>query len=152
MNEIVQNMNSPENTRADKKIRKSKELIEEINDKLILLEDEELDLPSKFDEANAELALESMKEIFDRYEENEEDITIFSNKVGNIKEYWLKSEDWLGFIFNNRDLSTITDSINRLQAYTKNNDYDNAIAELAMLQQYSTENSHIMGFNFKNIF
>ena len=72
--EIVQNMNSPENTRADKKIKKSKELIEEINDKLILLEDEELDLPSKFDEANAELALESMKEIFDKYEENEEDI------------------------------------------------------------------------------
>ena len=74
MNEIVQNMNSLENTRADKKIKKSKELIEEINDKLILLEDEELDLPSKFDEANAELALESMKEIFDKYEENEEDI------------------------------------------------------------------------------
>lgn len=86
------------------------------------------------------------------YEENEDDITRFSNKVGNIKEYWLNCEDWLGFIFNNRDLSTITDSINRLQAFTKNNDYDNAIAELAMLEQYSTENSHIMGFNFKNIF
>ena len=86
------------------------------------------------------------------YEDHEDDITLFSNKVGNIKEYWLKCEDWLGFIFNNRDLSTITDSINRLQAYTKNNDYDNAIAELAMLEQYSTENSHIMGFNFKNIF
>ena len=91
----------------------------------------------------------SIMGLYKEYEENEEDITIFSNKVGNIKEYWLKSEDWLGFIFNNRDLSTITDSINRLQAYTKNNDYDNAIAELAMLQQYSTENSHIMGFNFK---
>ena len=94
----------------------------------------------------------SIMGLYKEYEENEEDITIFSSKVGNIKEYWLKSEDWLGFIFNNRDLSTITDSINRLQAYTKNNDYDNAIAELAMLQQYSTENSHIMGFNFKNIF
>ena len=90
--------------------------------------------------------------LYREYEENQNDITLFSNKVGNMKEYWLKSEDWLGFIFNNRDLSTITDSINRLQAYTKNNDYDNAIAELAMLQQYSTENSHIMGFNFKNIF
>ena len=90
--------------------------------------------------------------LYKEYEENETDITKFSNKVGNIKEYWLESEDWLGFIFNNRDLSTITDSINRLQAYTKKNDYDNAIAELAMLQQYSTENSHIMGFNFKNIF
>lgn len=86
------------------------------------------------------------------YEENEDDITIFSSKIGNLKEYWMQKEYWLGFIFNNRDLSTITDSINRLEAYTKNNDYDNAIAELAMLRQYSTENSHIMGFNFKNIF
>jgi len=86
------------------------------------------------------------------YEENEDDITVFSNKIGNIKEYWIEKEDWLGFIFNNRDLNTITDSINRLQAYTKNNDYDNAIAELAILKQYSTENSHIMGFNLKNIF
>lgn len=85
MNEIVQNMNSPENTRADKKIRKSKELIEEINDKLILLEDEELDLPSKFDEANAELALESMKEIFDRYEENEEDIETLEEWIEETK-------------------------------------------------------------------
>ncbi len=85
------------------------------------------------------------------YEENEDNIKQFSSKVGNIKEYWLENEDWLGFIFNNRDLSTITDSINRLQAFTKNNDYDNAIAELAMLRQYSTENSHIMGFNLKNI-
>ncbi len=90
--------------------------------------------------------------LYKEYEENEEDIKKFSSKVGNIKEYWLEQEDWLGFIFNNRDLSTITDSINRLQAYTKNNDYDNAIAELSMLEQYSTENSHIMGFNFKNIF
>ena len=90
--------------------------------------------------------------LYKEYEENEDNIKQFSSKVGNIKEYWLDSEDWLGFIFNNRDLSTITDSINRLQAYTKNNDYDNAIAELSMLEQYSTENSHIMGFNFKNIF
>ena len=85
MNEIVQNMNSPENTRADKKIKKSKELIEEINDKLILLEDEELDLPSKFDEANAELALESMKEIFDRYEENEDDIETLEEWIEETK-------------------------------------------------------------------
>lgn len=74
MKEIVENMDSAENTRASKKVVKSKELIEEINDKLILLEDEELDLPDRLAEANAELALESMSEIFDRYEENCEDI------------------------------------------------------------------------------
>lgn len=74
MQEIMQNMNSPENSRADKKVRKSKELIEEINDKLVLLEDEELDMPTKLEEANAELALESMKEMLDKYDENLEDI------------------------------------------------------------------------------
>ena len=74
MNEIMENMDSPENSRASKKVLKSKELIEEINDKLILLEDEELDIPDKLAEANAELAFESMREIFDKYEENAEDI------------------------------------------------------------------------------
>ena len=86
MNEIVRNMNSPENSRADKKIRKSKELIEEINNKLILLEDEELDLPGKFEEANAELALESMKEIFDKYEENQEDIETLEEWIEETRE------------------------------------------------------------------
>jgi len=74
MQEIVQNMDSPENSRAEKKIRKSKELIEEINDKLILLEDEELDIPSNMADINAELALESMSVILDSFEENEEEI------------------------------------------------------------------------------
>ena len=74
MQEIMENMDSPENSRASKKVVKSRELIEEINDKLILLEDEELDLPDRLDEANAELALESMREIFDRYEDNRDDI------------------------------------------------------------------------------
>ena len=86
MNEIVRNMNSPENSRADKKIRKSKELIEEINNKLILLEDEELDLPGKFEEANAELSLESMKEIFDKYEENQEDIETLEEWIEETRE------------------------------------------------------------------
>ena len=85
------------------------------------------------------------------FELNEDNITIYYNRIGNIKEYWQKKEDWLCFLFNNRDLSVITDSINRLQAYTKNNDYDNAIAELAVLKEYSTENCHIMGYNLKNV-
>lgn len=86
-----------------------------------------------------------------QYELNEENITEYYNKVGDIKEYWEENEDWLCFLFNHRDLSTITDSINRLQAYTRNNDFDNAIAELAILRDYSTQNCHIMGFNIHNI-
>lgn len=85
------------------------------------------------------------------YELNEEDISKYYNKVSNIKEYWLEKERWLCFLFNHRDLSVITDSINRLQVYTKNNDYDNAIAELALLKDYSSQNCHIMGFNINNV-
>ena len=86
-----------------------------------------------------------------QYELNEDDITQFYDKVSDIKEYWTEQEEWLCFLFNHRDLSTITDSINRLQSYTRNNDFDNAVAELAILKDYSTENCHIMGYNIHNI-
>ena len=85
MQEIVMNMDSPENSRATKKVLKSKELIEEINDKLILLEDEELDIPDKLDEVNAELALESMSEIFDKYEENNEDLEALQEWINDTR-------------------------------------------------------------------
>lgn len=93
----------------------------------------------------------SVIDLRQQYELNEDNISQYFNKVSDIKEYWSEQEDWLCYLFNHRDLSTITDSINRLQAYTKNNDYDNAIAELAILQDYSTQNCHIMGFNIHNI-
>lgn len=86
-----------------------------------------------------------------RYESNQSDITIFYDELGDLKEYWERQENWLCFVFNHRDLSTITDSINRLIPYTKNNDYDNAICELSLLKEYSTKSYHIMGFNIHNI-
>ena len=85
------------------------------------------------------------------FELNEEDITIFYDDIGDIKEFWEEKEGWLCFIFNHRDLSVITDSINRLRAYTKNNDYDNSIAELSLLKEYFSKSYHIMGFNIHNI-
>lgn len=86
-----------------------------------------------------------------QFELNEEDITIFYDEIGDIKEFWEDREGWLCFLFNHRDLSVITDSINRLRAYTKNNDFDNALAEFAVLKEYSTKSYHIMGFNIHNI-
>lgn len=86
------------------------------------------------------------------YELHEDNITIYYDKISDVKEFWLENEDWLCYLFNHRDLSVITDSINRLQIYTKNNDYDNAIVELALLKEYSSENCHIMGYNLKNVF
>ena len=86
-----------------------------------------------------------------QYELNEDDITIFYDEIGDVKEFWEEKEGWLCFLFNHRDLSVITDSINRLRAYTKNNDFDNALAEFALLKEYSTKSYHIMGFNIHNI-
>lgn len=85
------------------------------------------------------------------YETHSSDITIYYDELGDLKEYWERQENWLCYIFNHRDLSTITDSINRLIPYTKNNDYDNAICELSLLKEYSTKSYHIMGFNIHNI-
>lgn len=85
MQEIMINMDSPESSRANKKVMKSRELIEEINDKLILLEDEELDIPDKLKEANAELALETMSEIFDKYEDNCDDIESLNQWINDTR-------------------------------------------------------------------
>lgn len=89
--------------------------------------------------------------LYDKYEEDNDDITIYYDEITLVKEYWEENEKWLCFLFNHRDLSTITDSINKLQAYTKNNDYDNSVAELSLLREYSTKSYHIMGFNIHNI-
>ena len=90
--------------------------------------------------------------LYSKYVDQENDITIFVDDIDNLKDYWEKQENWLCFLFNHRDLSTITDSLNRLNAYTQNNDYDNAICELSLLKEYSSESHHVMGFNIKNIF
>ena len=74
MREIMNNMDAKENSRASKKVTKSKELIEDINEQLILLEDKELNVPGSIDYANAQLAFQSIEEVFDKLEENDEDI------------------------------------------------------------------------------
>jgi len=89
--------------------------------------------------------------LYSKYEEVEDNITIFVDDVDNLMDYWEKQEVWLCYLFNHRDLSVITDSLNRLSAYTENNDYNNAICELALLREYSSESHHLMGFNIKNI-
>ena len=86
-----------------------------------------------------------------KYETSQENIVDFYDELGDVKEYWETQEEWLYFLFNHRDLNTITDSLNRLIAYTKNNDYDNAICELSLLKEYSDKTYHIMGFNLNNI-
>ena len=86
------------------------------------------------------------------YEENKDDITMVFNKVQEMKDKWEEKEYNLSLIFNHKDLSMVNDSLCRLAAYTKNNDYDNAIAEIYILKEYSEKNRSIMGYNFQNIF
>lgn len=74
MKGIVSNMDAPDNSRAAKKVDKSKELIDDINDQLVLLEDKELDLPKKLNETNAMLAYRSLEELVMRQEEYEDDL------------------------------------------------------------------------------
>ncbi len=74
MSEIVVNMDATENSRIAKKMERSKQLIEEINDKLILIEDDELSLPTQIRDANANLATEGVMELCKKNIKNEEDI------------------------------------------------------------------------------
>ncbi len=75
MSEIVVNMDAVGNSRIAKKMEKSKQLIEEINDKLILIEDNELSLPTQVRDANVNLAAEGVKEICKKSIKNDEDIS-----------------------------------------------------------------------------
>lgn len=74
MKEIVSNMDAEENSRARKKVDKSKELIEDINDELLLLQDKELDVPANINNANALLAYQSLEEMYNKIKKNDEDI------------------------------------------------------------------------------
>ena len=104
---------------------------------------------------NVTRVIDTMENIFvelnREYELNQDDITIFYDDICDAEEIWERNGNWLSHVFNHRDLSSITDSINRLQAYTKNNDYDNAICELSLLTQYYSKDNHVMGFSFQNL-
>lgn len=82
---------------------------------------------------------------------NKDNVETVSNNVKDAKDYWNSKEDALCLMFNHKDLSTVTDTLNRLYSYVSNNDYDNAIAEVNLLKEYSEKNKHIMGFNFQNL-
>ncbi len=73
MKGIVENMDSNDK-RVDKKLSKSRDLINDINDKLILLEDEELSIPKELRETNAKLGLESLTVMYENVSEFDDDI------------------------------------------------------------------------------
>jgi len=93
----------------------------------------------------------SVNTIAQEYTSNKDDITVLEDKIKDIDDYWDKYESTLCLIFSHKDLSVTTDSLNKLMAYTKNNDYDNAIAEIELLKSMVEKNHHIMGFNIHNV-
>ncbi len=84
-------------------------------------------------------------------EENEDNIVNIAPSVKKLKDYWDEREHKLFLMFNHKDLSTITDSLSRLYSYTLNDNFDDAIAEVNLLKEYTEKNELIMGFNFQNI-
>ncbi len=73
MKGIMENMDSNDK-KTNAKMTKSKELIDDINDKLILLEDEELSIPRELRETNAELGLESLAVMYDTVTDADDEI------------------------------------------------------------------------------
>lgn len=82
---------------------------------------------------------------------NKEDLSVVETEISYIKKDWDSKEDNLCLMFNHKDLSAITDSLTKLKSYIYNNDYDNAVAEVDLLNEYARKNRHIMGFNMQNL-
>lgn len=99
---------------------------------------------------NKEL-LENVNELHALTIENKDDLTILLPKVDSIKSDWDNIEPTLCLMFNHKDLSTVTDTLALYRAYVYNNDYDNAIAEISILKEYTEKNDHVMGFNIQNL-
>lgn len=85
MKQILENMNAEEDSRASKKIEKSRQLIDEINDKLILLEDRQLDLPDEIQDVNAKLMMAGMKEVLSTTIKNTEEIEELESEIEEMK-------------------------------------------------------------------
>ena len=89
--------------------------------------------------------------LYEQVEHYKDDLSPCENLITKVKTNWDNNEDGLCVIFNHKDLSNITDTLTKLQTLIFNNDYDNAIVEVALLKEYSQKNKHIMGFNIQNL-
>lgn len=95
---------------------------------------------------------DSVNNLVKLYDANQDDITKLSDTAEDLENKWDRKEKSLGLMFNYKDLSYISDSFTRLTEYTKQNDYDDAIVEIHLLQEYIERNYTNMSLNFHNIF
>ncbi len=84
MDEIVEMMNdlgTKDNKKAEKKLEENKRLIEECNAKLETYGDDLYDIPKKINEGNYKLMLATMETCYEQIQENNEEITEISEWV-----------------------------------------------------------------------
>lgn len=86
MKEIVNNMNAAEDSDGFRRMEKSRDLIQEVNNKLILLENEELDIPGEIRTKNAELAFETMELFYDTISDDLEEMTELEKWIKETRE------------------------------------------------------------------
>ena len=79
------------------------------------------------------------------------DISIYTQDISKLKQYWIEHEEKICIMFNHKDLLPITESITRASANIKNNNHDDTIIELNLLEEYTENSAHIMSFHINNI-
>lgn len=82
----------------------------------------------------------------------ESDILFLNDTVQQYKTTWDQNEPKLCIVFNHKDLSLITDSLNRFSSYVSLNSYADTKTELNVLEMQVEKANHVMGFNLQNIF
>ena len=92
-----------------------------------------------------------IKNLVDVYDNNRTDITIIYDNVRSVKDWWDSIEDAICLMFNHKDLNYISDSLTKLTTYTKENDFDNAFAEVNLLKEFTNKCQHFMEFNIHNV-
>lgn len=85
MQEIMANMNLTEESDGYKRMGKYRDLIQEANDKLVLLENDELDIPDLLREKNAQLAYETMELFYDDISDDLEEIVELEESMKELR-------------------------------------------------------------------
>lgn len=85
------------------------------------------------------------------YEENKDNIVPLAQEVDALDKKLDSKEQLLGLMYNYKDINVISDCMTKIVEYSKQNNYDDAIVELKILQEYAHKNHDTMGCNFNNI-
>lgn len=82
---------------------------------------------------------------------HQDDLTVLVEYVNQEKAYWEKREKNLNLMFNHKDLKNVCDTMNKVQTYIAQNDYENALVEMNVLVETVHELRSVMCFNYDNI-